>query len=224
MVCKETPVDIALVIDSTASIHSYDNFQLGLQFLRMFLEPFKISPTSVRVAAVMFGYGVYTDSAFNFDTYANKEETLNAISNLPWMGGNTTETFKVRNRLHERTRNPREKFEFDRLEGKPILNCSKLSWRHLQGIKPKIVIPDGKVVDGLMLLQNILLLSIMIRHLPPSDYLSKNERKWEPLNEYNNSAYIHDPCARPTCVDNFRWSLQQNGKLKKIQDRESTYA
>ncbi|KAH9524233.1 hypothetical protein Btru_053864 [Bulinus truncatus] len=93
-VCKETPVDIALVIDSTASIHSYDNFQLGLEFLRKFLEPFEISPISVRVAAVMFGYGVYTDSAFNFDTYANKQETLNAISNLPWMGGNTTETFK----------------------------------------------------------------------------------------------------------------------------------
>ncbi|KAH9524238.1 hypothetical protein Btru_053877 [Bulinus truncatus] len=90
--CHESPADIALVIDSTSSIGSEDNFNLGLAFIRDFLDRFEISKDKTRVAAVMFGQGVYTESAIPFDKYENKQDTLNAISSLKWAGGQETRT------------------------------------------------------------------------------------------------------------------------------------
>ena len=89
--CQFDPVDLALVIDSSVSIGE-DNFTLGLKFIKEFLEPFVINPSSVRVAAIMFADQVYTEKAIPFDMYTSKKDTQDAILALPWMHGIRTET------------------------------------------------------------------------------------------------------------------------------------
>ncbi|KAH9524230.1 hypothetical protein Btru_053854 [Bulinus truncatus] len=93
-VCFQKPADIALVIDSTASMEYADNFTLGIDFIKEFLNNFDISPKKTRVAAVMFGQEVYTDSAIPFDKYTNKKDTLDALSRLKWMHAQGTATNK----------------------------------------------------------------------------------------------------------------------------------
>ncbi|XP_005096189.2 collagen alpha-6(VI) chain [Aplysia californica] len=89
--CQYDPVDIAFVIDSSVSIGK-ENFTIGLEFIKEFLEDFEINPTAVRVAAVMFGKVVYADSAIPFDAYDDEKDTLDAILNLKWEHGTRTET------------------------------------------------------------------------------------------------------------------------------------
>ncbi|KAH9524237.1 hypothetical protein Btru_053873 [Bulinus truncatus] len=90
--CVQRPVDIALLIDSTVSIGSNENYRLGIEFIKDFLNKFDISPTKTRVAAVQFGHRVFGESAIPFGKYSNKRDTLNAISNFKWELGNRTET------------------------------------------------------------------------------------------------------------------------------------
>ncbi|CAL1537357.1 unnamed protein product [Lymnaea stagnalis] len=40
----------------------------------------------------MYGEGVYTDSAFTFDTYKNKKDTLAALLGFVWRHGQSTDT------------------------------------------------------------------------------------------------------------------------------------
>ncbi|GFO44365.1 hypothetical protein PoB_007087000 [Plakobranchus ocellatus] len=89
--CQFDPVDISFVIDSSVSIGE-QNFTLGLAFIRHFLDSFEINPSSIRVAAIMFGEGVYSNQAMPFDMYQNKEDTLDAILSLRWMHATRTDT------------------------------------------------------------------------------------------------------------------------------------
>lgn len=89
--CQFDPVDLVLVIDSSVSI-GQSNFSLGLKFIKEFLEPFTINPSSIRVAALMFGDRVYNENVIPFDMYRNKKDTQDAILRLPWMKGHRTET------------------------------------------------------------------------------------------------------------------------------------
>ncbi|KAH9494912.1 hypothetical protein Btru_020778 [Bulinus truncatus] len=90
--CSQNKVDIALLIDSTASIETADNFRLGLKFIRDFLYKLNISPDNTRVAAAMYGNEVYQKSAFDFNKYGNKKQLLDAITGLKWMHGTETKT------------------------------------------------------------------------------------------------------------------------------------
>uniref|UniRef100_A0A2C9LAA7 VWFA domain-containing protein n=1 Tax=Biomphalaria glabrata TaxID=6526 RepID=A0A2C9LAA7_BIOGL len=89
--CQYDPVDISFVIDSSVSIGE-DNFTLGLEFIKEFVDDFQINPSSARVAAVMFGDRVYSESAIPFDRYTNKKDLQDAISRLEWKHGDRTET------------------------------------------------------------------------------------------------------------------------------------
>ncbi|KAH9524236.1 hypothetical protein Btru_053872 [Bulinus truncatus] len=90
--CVQRPVDIALLIDSTRSIGTEENYRLGIEFIKDLINKFDISPTETRVAAVQFGHRVFKESAIPFGKYSNKRDTLNAISNFKWELGSRTET------------------------------------------------------------------------------------------------------------------------------------
>ncbi|KAH9524241.1 hypothetical protein Btru_053884 [Bulinus truncatus] len=92
--CSQNKVDIALLIDSSASISTEANFNLGLAFIKDFLYKLSISPRHTRVAAAMYGDGVYKESAFDFNKYGNKGELLDAVCRLRWMHGTETNTGK----------------------------------------------------------------------------------------------------------------------------------
>ncbi|KAK3789911.1 hypothetical protein RRG08_015697, partial [Elysia crispata] len=63
--CWFKPVDIAFAIDGSGSI-GQENFTLSLQFIKEFLEPFTISNSSIRVAAVKFSNRAHAESAILF--------------------------------------------------------------------------------------------------------------------------------------------------------------
>ncbi|CAL1537356.1 unnamed protein product [Lymnaea stagnalis] len=89
--CKDNPLEIALVIDGSASIWQ-NNFTEGLWFVQNLVNRFSISPNAVRVSLVTYGDRVYTEDAFDFDTYSDNAGLKAAIGNVPYRGGNRTET------------------------------------------------------------------------------------------------------------------------------------
>ncbi|XP_012939406.1 cartilage matrix protein [Aplysia californica] len=91
--CRHTPTDLMFVIDSSVSVGE-DDFELGLKFITNFLQNFEVNPSTIRVAAIMFGKRVYDEHVINFDDDDNVENISKAISALPWMHGTRTETGK----------------------------------------------------------------------------------------------------------------------------------
>lgn len=89
--CSFSAVDVCFVLDASRSIGS-SNFVLELEFVKEFLDVFKINPSSARVAVVMFGNRVYDEHVINFDSHTSKKDTLDAVLGLTYMNGNRTET------------------------------------------------------------------------------------------------------------------------------------
>lgn len=46
----------------------------------------------IRVAAVIYGKGVYDNGSFSLDTYSSKKDVLNAIKRTPYYAGGSTYT------------------------------------------------------------------------------------------------------------------------------------
>ncbi|KAK7474361.1 hypothetical protein BaRGS_00034409, partial [Batillaria attramentaria] len=113
--CQNDLVDLAFVIDSSVSIGEAD-FEVGMEFIRQFVDAFHISPDAVRVAAIAFGERYFEEDAFNFDTlndvictatlkrvrmtcwydviseYDNKNDVMSALQNIPWRQRSATNT------------------------------------------------------------------------------------------------------------------------------------
>lgn len=85
-ICKDSPVDITLVIDSSRSIHPFD-FQRQSNFLVKFVTLFDINPNRVRVAAVSFGLKVIQQGAFTFNKYGSTEEVQSGLRGIRYRGG-----------------------------------------------------------------------------------------------------------------------------------------
>ncbi|KAH9524234.1 hypothetical protein Btru_053866 [Bulinus truncatus] len=85
-VCFHEPIDIAIVIDSSMSMGSENNFNSGIEYIKKFLDYFYFNETHgfTKVAAVMYGERVYEETAFNFGTYNRKLDIMNAISRFKW--------------------------------------------------------------------------------------------------------------------------------------------
>lgn len=90
-ICQMDPVDLAFVIDSSASI-GQENFTRGMEFVREFVNSFDISPTAVRVAAITYGEKYYVQDAFGFDDHTDKNDLLSVLENIPWRHGTATNT------------------------------------------------------------------------------------------------------------------------------------
>jgi len=90
-VCRHSPTELMFVIDSSASVNA-DGFQSGLTFIQDFLESFEINPSTIRVAAVMYGDRAFDEDAIFFDDYRLEKDVAEAIGKLPWMKSQWTST------------------------------------------------------------------------------------------------------------------------------------
>nr|WNX29086.1 VWACP-3 [Colubraria reticulata] len=89
--CKQAPLELGLIIDSSVSINPTD-YKKGLTFLAEYLDNYVISQDAVRVAAVTFGEGVYTQDGFNLTQYTSKEPLIQKVKTLPFRHGRSTDT------------------------------------------------------------------------------------------------------------------------------------
>uniref|UniRef100_A0A0B7B7R1 VWFA domain-containing protein n=1 Tax=Arion vulgaris TaxID=1028688 RepID=A0A0B7B7R1_9EUPU len=101
-VCKQSPIDLGVVLDSSSSIHPKD-FKKAISFLQDFLERFEVNngPDGVRVSIITYGKGIYPEDGFNLTTYNSKEEVLDAVGQIPHRAGLYTDTGKAIKYLHE---------------------------------------------------------------------------------------------------------------------------
>lgn len=84
-ICKDSPVDISLIIDSSRSIYPID-FKRQIEFLVKFVTMFDISPTKVRVAAVSFGMDVIRQGSFYFNKYNSTKEVQGGLRGIKYRG------------------------------------------------------------------------------------------------------------------------------------------
>ncbi|GFR72938.1 collagen alpha-1(XII) chain [Elysia marginata] len=89
--CKDVPMEISFIVDSSRSIAEKD-FTAALWFVQNFVENFQIGEDKVRVSMVTYGHRVYSEYAFGFNAHLDKFELEKAITNIPHMNGKTTET------------------------------------------------------------------------------------------------------------------------------------
>lgn len=118
---KCEPIDICWIIDESGSIGS-SNFNRQRKFIRDVTASFDIGPNAMQIAAVRFDGDANVQ--FDFDDFNNnKNDILNAISNIPYNGGFT---------------NPAEAFEKAR---DFVYNTAKGDRSNIQNIA--IVLTDG---------------------------------------------------------------------------------
>ncbi|XP_041843639.1 collagen alpha-6(VI) chain-like isoform X2 [Melanotaenia boesemani] len=83
---QEAVADIIFLVDGSWSIGTA-NFEQIRQFLFTLVNNFDISPNHVRIGLVQ--YSNHPRTEFQLNTYQSKEEILQYISRLPYMGGGT---------------------------------------------------------------------------------------------------------------------------------------
>ncbi|XP_039972556.1 collagen alpha-6(VI) chain-like isoform X3 [Xiphias gladius] len=83
---QEAVADIVFMVDGSWSIGT-DNFEQIRQFLYTLVNSFDVGPDHVRIGLVQYSNTPRTE--FLFNTYQNKQDILQYISKLPYMGGGT---------------------------------------------------------------------------------------------------------------------------------------
>lgn len=101
-VCKQAPLEIGIVLDSSSSIHPKD-FQKAKAFLEDYLRHFDLGSgqEGVRVSIITYGKGIYPEDGFDLTTYDTKEEVLDAIRRIPHRAGLYTDTGKAIQYMHQ---------------------------------------------------------------------------------------------------------------------------
>ncbi|XP_071402741.1 collagen alpha-6(VI) chain-like [Centroberyx affinis] len=83
---QEAVADIVFLVDGSWSIGT-ENFEQIRQFLHTLVNSFDVGPNHVRIGLVQYSTTARTE--FLLNTYQNKEDILQYISNLPYKGGGT---------------------------------------------------------------------------------------------------------------------------------------
>ncbi|XP_044062813.1 collagen alpha-6(VI) chain-like isoform X2 [Siniperca chuatsi] len=83
---QEAVADIVFMVDGSWSIGT-ENFKQIRQFLYTLVNSFDVGPDHVRIGLVQ--YSTQPRTEFLLNTYQNKKDILQYISNLPYMGGGT---------------------------------------------------------------------------------------------------------------------------------------
>ena len=91
IVCRDNPIDISFVVDASSSIAPND-FRLGQDFLKEFVQTFEVGRKNTRISLITFGNGVYEQDAFDFDTHDEEDDVIRAIHDVPFRAGNYTST------------------------------------------------------------------------------------------------------------------------------------
>ncbi|KAH9515009.1 hypothetical protein Btru_021656 [Bulinus truncatus] len=102
LICKQEPLELGIVLDSSSSIRNRD-FKTGIKFLQDFLSQYEVSsePNGVRVSIISYGKGIYPEIGFNLTTYDTKEEVIDAIGKIPHKAGLYTDTGKAIKYMHQ---------------------------------------------------------------------------------------------------------------------------
>ncbi|XP_012934979.2 cartilage matrix protein [Aplysia californica] len=92
-VCKQRPIELGIVLDSSSSI-SYKDFQKSIDFLQDFVSQYDIGDgrNDVRVSLITFGKGIYRQDAFDLTSYSTKDALMEAIAQVPHRVGLYTST------------------------------------------------------------------------------------------------------------------------------------
>jgi len=93
VVCKDSPIELGIVLDSSRSILK-DDYETGIKFLQHFLGEFDIGrgENQVRVSIIPFGDDIYKQDSFNLDSFKTKQEVIDAVGRLPHRNGGYTST------------------------------------------------------------------------------------------------------------------------------------
>ncbi|XP_051812885.1 collagen alpha-6(VI) chain [Acanthochromis polyacanthus] len=83
---QEAVADIVFMVDGSWSIGT-ENFEQIRQFLYTLVNSFDVGPDHVRIGLVQYSTDPRTE--FLLNTFQNKEDILNFISRLPYLGGGT---------------------------------------------------------------------------------------------------------------------------------------
>ena len=86
MVECEVRTDLIFVVDSSGSIGDV-NYESVRAFVYNFANGLKIGPKDNQIGVIVFSD--ISEIVFNLNTYNVKEDLLNAISNIPYIGGFT---------------------------------------------------------------------------------------------------------------------------------------
>ena len=78
--------DIVFLVDGSWSIGS-ENFQRIRDFLHTLVDSFDVAPDHVRIGLAQYSNNPRTE--FNLNTYQDKQEILDYIDKLPYLGGGT---------------------------------------------------------------------------------------------------------------------------------------
>ena len=85
-VCKSRKADLVFLLDSSAS-EGPTHFQEQLEFVQNFTSTFDIGPDAVQVGLATFATSPHNQ--FWLNSYQNKSDLLNEISNVPYTPGST---------------------------------------------------------------------------------------------------------------------------------------
>ncbi|XP_076105705.1 matrilin-1-like [Mytilus galloprovincialis] len=96
-VCK-TKIDLAFVIDSSASIRKSD-FRKQIKFVNDFVDFLDVGSGATRVAAVSFSNDKFPH--FGFNDYTTKKDVLSAINYIQHSRGPATRTYLALKYTHE---------------------------------------------------------------------------------------------------------------------------
>lgn len=86
------PADIALVLDSSASIFPPAFNDKLMPFLKDLVSSFEISPEKVRFSLLTYGNEVNKQFVFNFDEYTDEQSLLEKLDTVRWVWGASTRT------------------------------------------------------------------------------------------------------------------------------------
>lgn len=84
-----TKADIGFILDESTSIGSQELFNYGLNFMLQIINSFPIGPSQTRIGVVKFSTTAYLQ--FGFNQYTTAQSVGNAVSNLIWNGGQSTD-------------------------------------------------------------------------------------------------------------------------------------
>lgn len=95
-----TKGDILFLLDNSGSI-SQSNFELMLEFVKDVVKKFTVDRNQVQFGLETFETGVRTE--FKLNTYSNRQEVLDAVGRVSYVGGGGTNTGGALQHIREKS-------------------------------------------------------------------------------------------------------------------------
>ncbi|KAK2839769.1 hypothetical protein Q5P01_013509 [Channa striata] len=96
--CKETPMELVFVIDSSESVGP-ENFEIVKDFVTRLVERTTVGHNATRIGLVLYSLEVHLE--FNLARYVRKEDVKQAIRKMPYMGEGTNTGTAIRKATQE---------------------------------------------------------------------------------------------------------------------------